>query len=518
MRLKPSLDQIKTTMKIRLRSLLLSATVLLGTLAFAQPLPPYSVTVMGNVAGCTPGGFVNIQTVQNTLPNVNIDMPLNGNCFYAVTLYMDSPVGAFQVSSPCGGAVQTATGNYAVNTFDSLFVVVDLDCGGPNADCLGVPGGPAVPGSPCEDNEPTTTNDIWNSDCQCVGQQITACNACFQVDSTGVPFTISTNNCTTGGVTPYTYLYDFGDGQTSIGEDVVHTYAAGGNYQICMTMADANGCTSTTCDSVLVDADGNINPTYSYDCLGILNGPNTPGTPCSAPALNVPGTWNYACACIPDSLYYNCQAGFWVVQAYANGDTSGTPIPNEVWVWNLSTGNGTPAYTWDFGDGTTSTEAFPTHVYANGGPYELCLTMITGGACTSTFCDSISLDANGILEGMIADGGHHAYTNNIERSGFTLNVLSELPTAINEKETLSSLELWPNPVSDAITLSLQSTHSSRVQVSILDLNGRVVFSISDPVGAGKNLVTVPVEALTNGMYVIRIGDGTNTVSRRFVKQ
>ena len=512
------IDLTGTAMQRQLRSLLLSATVLLGTLAFAQPLPPYSVTVMGNVAGCTPGGFVNIQTTQNTLPDVDIDVPLNGNCSYAVTLYMDSPVGVFQVSTPCGGAVQTATGNYAVNAFDSLFVQVNLNCGGPNADCLGVPGGPAVPGSPCEDNDPTTTNDVWSLNCQCGGQPITACNACFHIDSTGTPFTISTYNCTSGGVSPYTYLYDFGDGQTSLGEDVVHTYAGAGNYLVCMTMADANGCTSTTCDSVVVSINGAINPVYYFDCLGVLNGPNTANSPCSDPVTNGAGTWNYACACIPDSIYYICHASFWVVQAYANGDTSGTPIPNEVWVWNLSTGNGTPTYMWDFGDGTTSAEAFPTHVYANGGPYELCLTMTTNGACTSTFCDSISLDANGILEGMIAGGGHEANSNIIERSGFTLNVLSEVPTAISEKETLGALELWPNPVSEAITLSLQSTHSSRMQVSILDLNGRVVFSTSDPVGAGKNLVTVPVEILTNGMYVIRIGDGNNTVSRRFVKQ
>jgi hypothetical protein len=36
-------------------------------------------------------------------------------------------------------------------------------------DCLGVVGGPALPGTACNDNNACTTNDTWNSNCQCVG-------------------------------------------------------------------------------------------------------------------------------------------------------------------------------------------------------------------------------------------------------------------------------------------------------------------------------------------------------------
>ncbi|MBX2980983.1 MAG: thrombospondin type 3 repeat-containing protein, partial [Flavobacteriales bacterium] len=39
-------------------------------------------------------------------------------------------------------------------------------------DCLGVPGGSALPGTACNDNNPNTGNDTWNNNCQCVGQLI----------------------------------------------------------------------------------------------------------------------------------------------------------------------------------------------------------------------------------------------------------------------------------------------------------------------------------------------------------
>ena len=37
------------------------------------------------------------------------------------------------------------------------------------ADCLGVVGGPAMPGTSCNDNDPCTTNDVYNAGCQCAG-------------------------------------------------------------------------------------------------------------------------------------------------------------------------------------------------------------------------------------------------------------------------------------------------------------------------------------------------------------
>jgi hypothetical protein len=46
-----------------------------------------------------------------------------------------------------------------------------------------------------------------------------------------------------------TYFWDFGDGNTSTQQYPFHTYAASGNYVICLTITDANACSSSSCDS-----------------------------------------------------------------------------------------------------------------------------------------------------------------------------------------------------------------------------------------------------------------------------
>ncbi|MBK9701706.1 MAG: hypothetical protein IPO79_16915 [Flavobacteriales bacterium] len=45
-------------------------------------------------------------------------------------------------------------------------------CAGQLIDCLGVPGGSALPGTACNDNNANTGNDTWDANCVCAGQLI----------------------------------------------------------------------------------------------------------------------------------------------------------------------------------------------------------------------------------------------------------------------------------------------------------------------------------------------------------
>jgi len=56
-----------------------------------------------------------------------------------------------------------------------------------------------------------------------------------------------------GGVLPYSYLWDFGDGTTSTEENPKHTYEHHGNYTATFTVTDAEGNSSSDTASVVVD-------------------------------------------------------------------------------------------------------------------------------------------------------------------------------------------------------------------------------------------------------------------------
>jgi len=56
------------------------------------------------------------------------------------------------------------------------------------------------------------------------------------------------------------------------------------------------------------------------------------------------------------------------------------------------------SWTWDFGDGTTSTEQDPVHNYADAGTYYVCLTIESadsGVSCTDTYCMDVVVGGGG---------------------------------------------------------------------------------------------------------------------------
>ncbi len=537
-----------------IRTLLLAGATVFTMKATAQL--PYTWIINGVVPGCYPGQVVTLQTLPGTTPAITQTLSLSPTCGFTTVLNLSSLTAAVELSTPCLGIINTVYDSTAFNFLnDSSYTFVTINCGG-------------------------------------------SCQASFTVGQSG-PWQMTTTNTSTG-TAPIGYTWWMPDGSTSMAFEPTWTFSSPGVYGLCLTINDGGGCTSLMCDTVVVDSLGGINtgPVW-YDCLGILYGPNLPGTPCDdgdsstvndtwTPLCgcfgtgtgpldclgipggpNLPGTactdsiggifitgiWDSTCVCV-DSLntIYDCmgipfgpnlpgtpcndgnplttndvwdincvcvggtsapcQANFWVLQAYTIDSVLGTatPIPYTLWVWNLSSGgSGVFNFSWDFGDGNTSTDPYPTHVYGGNGPYLLCLTINDSIGCTSTHCDTVSIDSLGMYNGFAQ--------HNDDRSGFTINVMQPVIIGgIEEESALHGLAVFPNPASDLLTTSFVSERGGTVDVSITALDGKVVRRVALPVAPGLNEWRMGVHDLNAGMYVLRIGNEREVISRRFVKR
>jgi PKD domain/Secretion system C-terminal sorting domain len=369
-------------------------------------------------------------------------------------------------------------------------------------DCLGVINGANMPGTPCNDGDSLTTGDAWSIYCNCVGDS----SNYFNYDCLGIYF-----GPNMPGTPCVTFLGDSGVWNPNC------SCIANANAYDCAGVFNGTALPGTSClwtnDSITFQTgfwspdcvcalDSNY---FFYDCLGVMNGSAWPGTPCVVVDTTL-GLWSANCVCeanVPDP----CQADFWVLQAYGSDSL---PVPYELWIWNLSSGGSGPfSYTWDFGDGTSSTDQFPTHAYANNGPYNLCLTVNDGNGCTSTYCDSVSVDSDGLLNGLL--GGVDRTT------GFTINVQGQTSIGINEQSTEDGISIWPNPAVEELHIAYISMISSATRVSVYDLEGRVVTSERLVLVAGRNQLSLSTVGLDAGIYLLRVGQGATTVERRFVK-
>jgi PKD repeat protein len=144
-------------------------------------------------------------------------------------------------------------------------------------------------------------------------------------------------------------------------------------------------------------------------------------------------------------------------------------------------------YLWDFGDGTSSTDAYPVHEYAGTGPYLLCLTVSDGNGCSDTKCDSL-------MAGKSTD--HLTFT--------AVNGMST--TGINEKDArVNTLENYPNPFSGSTTINYSFNKPATIELSVVDLLGNKIAVIeSGNKTAGNYSATWNAENVSEGMYLLQL--------------
>ena len=221
-----------------------------------------------------------------------------------------------------------------------------------------------------------------------------------------------------GTVTPIlqgataSYMWDFGDGNTSTDQNPVHTYSAPGTFTVTLT-AD-NGCeTDATTQTVTVGTtpnvtlvrspSGDICPGDQVTYTATINGTatsitwNLPGASNTTPTgavVNVTypqsGTFD-ASVEVCNALGCNTNSSTDEITVQASTVANFSVITQGalgISITNTST-NGT-SFSYDFGDGNSSTDENPTHTYSAPGTYTVEQT-VTGPCNTDVFTMTITV-------------------------------------------------------------------------------------------------------------------------------
>ena len=149
-----------------------------------------------------------------------------------------------------------------------------------------------------------------------------------------------TDNSTVGTNTQWNW--NFGDGQTSNLQNPSHTYSVSGTYSVCLSILtwSPNTCYNTLCKPLTVQC-----PT-TKQCTAL---------------------WNWQSTTNSCTVYFT------------DASTATSPITS--WSWN-------------FGDGQTSTMQNPVHTYSASGSYSVCLTITAAtpnGSCTDILCKTVTV-------------------------------------------------------------------------------------------------------------------------------
>jgi hypothetical protein len=151
------------------------------------------------------------------------------------------------------------------------------------------------------------------------------------------------------------------------------------------------------------------------------------------------------------------------------------------------------SYYWDFGDGNTSTQFNPTHVYTKDTTYNVCLKITTASGDTCSYCHIIGKDAQG----------------NIYRvAGFTLHVVN-LNTKIETNLQVENISISPNPTSGSINFILSTEEGI---VAILNIIGESIYQ--------SKIITkqmdIDLSAQPNGVYLLSVQTNQGVTTKKIV--
>lgn len=216
-----------------------------------------------------------------------------------------------------------------------------------------------------------------------------------------IPLAVRFNDTSTAN--PTTWAWDFGDGTTSIEQNPEHLYTKPGTYTVRLTVKNIAGTASetktgyiTVREAVLPTADFTVNATsgeapFAVEFTDISSGKPTEWewefgdgaiSTMQSPVYTyeVPGTYT-AKLTVKNSkglttVTHDVTADVPVpappITSFAVDSTSGE-APLTVAFTDTSLKSPT-SWIWDFGDGDTSSEQNPTHVYTSPGVYTVTLT------------------------------------------------------------------------------------------------------------------------------------------------
>lgn len=274
------------------------------------------------------------------------------------------------------------------------------------------------------------------------------------------------------------YLWDFGDGTTSNEVDPIHSYAVAGSYNVCLTAENPYG-SATYCDIITYYLAPEAAFTYSGD----------PVVTFTDLTLNSPTSWSWnfgdgGTSTLQNPLHTYTADGTYTVcltatnalgfEVYClpvvidsttallpSADFSHTNTGLTFTFTDLSTNDPT-SWAWTFGDGAVSSIQNPSHAYAIGGTYEVCLTA-TNGYGSNTKCSVISF------------------------------------TGINSAD-VASVSIYPNPANDYVFIELNDFNADIIEV--FNITGQIMNI--DYYYSGNNIVKLNTKNLVSGNYIMKI--------------
>ncbi len=320
-------------------------------------------------------------------------------------------------------------------------------------------------------------------------EQILPVTSAYTFDDSNDPAITFADNSTNN---PDAWQWDFGDGAMSTMQNPNHTYTQNGTYNVCLTASNDAGTNGQVCQNVMI-SQVILPPTSAFT----FNAANAPTVTFTDNSTNAPTSWMWdfddgSTSAMQNPTHTFTQNGTYNVcltasnDAGTNGQVCQTVVVSQVIQPSTSaftfdavnaptvtfTDNSTNAPTswmWNFDDGNTSTMQNPTHMFAQNGTYNVCLTASNDAGSTGPICQDVVI----------------SFTSSNE-----------------EIRNAALLNVYPNPASELLVVELPADLIGKdIVIELYDVVGRMTLQNNLNTGETAEL---NVADLSPGIYLLKV--------------
>jgi hypothetical protein len=232
------------------------------------------------------------------------------------------------------------------------------------------------------------------------------------------------------------FLWNFGDGSFDSVVHPVHTYINDTVYKVCLMIRDVinPSCFDTYCRLINSDVPG-CNGSFLFSLDSLYSGPGF--------------RMNY----FSQSNYTN---------------------PNTIFLWT-------------FGDGDSSTQKNPQHIYSQMGRYNVCLSIMNLlDSCFITDCKMVA-------------------------------VPDSLSNALPERLSNAQFHVFPNPVGSILIIESKAKAMNDLSFSLIDLSGKELLKLENLNPLSSYCLEIPMQDFDHGIYFLRIQGKEGILVYKLVK-
>ena len=318
------------------------------------------------------------------------------------------------------------------------------------------------------------------------------------------------------------YFWDFGDGFTSTAINPSHIYAAVGSYTLKFVITTTGGCRDSVVYTNGIRVGTSPNANFTAAPLDVCPSENVNFT-IDPSTIADQWNWNFgdgSLSSVQNPVHAYLDSGYFSVTLTAFNNGCPQTVSRNLYIhvkppiarftYSVNCNNkrvvtfantsktdiayGPVSYSWNFGDGNTSSSISPTHTYASTGNYSVSLS-VTNGSCTNLFTQAIALNSD------IADFSISKSTV-CRNESFTLTAINSLPANIVIYQW--SFDGGPfNDLGRVVTTSFNSVGPHTIALIITDVNGctdtKVVDAAVTVVGPTANFTSSSAGACRNSV-------------------